>query len=102
MVCKPPSPILPVLCLKLTSVDVRSYIPPVQIGEVMRGATIGVVKGSKSRKFPVGCIASGTTGWTELAVMKDKHLEKINLPQNGRLTDALSVLGMLSFAFHTA
>merc|ERR1711939_736784 len=74
--------------------DARSYIPPVQLNEVMRGQVIGVVKASKSKKFPVGSIATGTTGWAELAVSKDKHLEKVILPKNGRLTDTLSVLGM--------
>ena len=62
----------------------------------MRGQVIGVVKASKSKKFPVGSIATGTTGWAELAVSKDKHLEKVILPKNGRLTDALSVLGTVS------
>jgi NADPH-dependent curcumin reductase CurA len=73
--------------------DTRSYIPPVKIGEVMRGQVIGVVKASKSQKFPTGSLATGTVGWTELAVVKDKHLEKVTLPKNGRLTDTLSVLG---------
>lgn len=73
--------------------DTRSYIPPVQIGEVMRGQTIGVVKASKAPAFPVGSVAVGTTGWSELALAKAKHLEKANIPKNGRLTDALSVLG---------
>lgn len=74
--------------------DTRSYIPPVKIGEVMRGAAIGTIKASKSSKFPVGSIATGTTGWRELAVVKDKHLEKVHLPKNGQLTDALGVLGL--------
>jgi hypothetical protein len=73
--------------------DTRSYIPPVKIGEVMRGQVIGTVKASKSQKFPVGSIATGTVGWTEAAVAKDKHLQRVVLPKNGRLTDALSVLG---------
>ena len=73
--------------------DTRSYVPPVKIGEVMRGQVIGVVKASKSKTFPVGSIASGTTGWSELAVAKDKHLQSVSLPKNGRMTDALSVLG---------
>jgi len=73
--------------------DTRSYIPPVKIGEVMRGQTIGVVKASKAPEFPVGSLAVGTTGWSELAVAKAKHLQKVELPKDGKLTDALSVLG---------
>lgn len=74
--------------------DTRSYVPPVQIGEVMRGYAIGTVKASKSSKFPVGSVATGTTGWTEQAVIKDKHLTPVNLPKGSRMTDAVSVLGM--------
>ena len=73
--------------------DTRSYIPPVQIGEIMRGQTIGVIKASKSAEYPVGTLAVGTTGWSEVAVAKAKHLQKVQLPKDGRLTDALSVLG---------
>ncbi|KAI4181158.1 MAG: hypothetical protein LQ348_005068 [Seirophora lacunosa] len=74
--------------------DTRSYIPPVQIGEVMRGAAVGVVKASKSDAFPVGSYATGTVGWTELAVMPSKQLEKVDIPRNGKITDALGVLGL--------
>ncbi|KAF2105391.1 NADP-dependent leukotriene B4 12-hydroxydehydrogenase [Lophiotrema nucula] len=72
----------------------RSYIPPVQIGEVMRGYGIGIVKASKSSKFPVGTYASGMCGWSEYVVLKDKHLESLDLPEGAVPTDVLSVLGM--------
>lgn len=59
----------------------------------MRGAAIGVVKASKSDAFPVGSYATGTVGWTELAIVNSKHLEKVDIPENGRVTDALGVHG---------
>ncbi|RMZ90119.1 hypothetical protein DV736_g2632, partial [Chaetothyriales sp. CBS 134916] len=74
--------------------DTRSYVPPVKIGEVMRGYAIGVVKASKSPKFPPGTIATGTVGWRELAVVSDSDLQPVLLPKTARLTDALSVLGL--------
>ncbi|THY56654.1 NAD(P)-binding protein [Aureobasidium pullulans] len=74
--------------------DTRSYVPPVQIGEIMRGVAIGTVEASKSDKFPVGTLATGFVGWTELAVVEEKALERVDLPSNGRTTDALGVLGM--------
>ena len=40
--------------------DVKSYIPPVQIGEVMRAGSIGEVIESKHPKFKVG---DSVTGW---------------------------------------
>ena len=74
--------------------DTRSYIPPVQIGEVMRGVAVGQVLESKSSKFPVGTYATANVGWTELAVVKEKNLERVDVPDGGKVTDALGVLGM--------
>ncbi|KAL9625890.1 MAG: hypothetical protein Q9204_007760, partial [Flavoplaca sp. TL-2023a] len=65
----------------------------VQIGEAMRGACIGIIKASKSPSFPIGSYATGTVGWTEYAIVHSKALQKIEIPENGRLTDTLGVLG---------
>jgi len=40
----------------------RSYIPPVEIGAVMRGSGIGLIVASKSKKFPVGTYATVCAG----------------------------------------
>lgn len=42
--------------------DVRSYVPPVGIGEVMRAGGVGTVTASKSEKFAVGDNVLGVTG----------------------------------------
>lgn len=55
---------------------------------------MGIVEASNSSTFPVGTHVVGTTGWTELAVVKAKHLEKVDIPKNGKATDALGVLGL--------
>ncbi|KAL9010533.1 MAG: hypothetical protein Q9180_009286 [Flavoplaca navasiana] len=60
----------------------------------MRGACIGIIKASKSPFLPTGSYATGTVGWTEYAIVHSKALQKIEIPENGRLTDALGVLGM--------
>lgn len=74
--------------------DVRSYVPPVKIGETMRGAVIGKVIASKAQEYPVGTYATSLhAGWTELAVVKAAELEKIDVPRNGKVTDAMGVLG---------
>ena len=36
----------------------------------------------------------GTVGWTEYAIVHSKALQKVDIPKNGRLTDALGVLGL--------
>lgn len=83
----------------MTFLESRSYIPPVQIDQVMRGAAIGFIKASKSESLPVGSYATGYVGWTELAVMNSKDLQKVEIPSNGRVTDALGVLGQFSRLF---
>lgn len=72
----------------------RSYIPPVEIGAVMRGSGIGLIVASKSAKFPVGTYATGMCGWSEYTVLKEKFVEKLDLPSGAVPTDALGVLGM--------
>ena len=48
----------------------RSYIPPVQIGEVMRAGTVGEVLESKGQKLAVGDRVSGWLGVQEYAVWR--------------------------------
>ena len=45
-------------------------MPPVQIGEVMRGLSVGTIRASKSDKHPTGSYAAANAGWTELAALK--------------------------------
>jgi NADPH-dependent curcumin reductase CurA len=74
--------------------DTRSYIPPVQIGEVMRGVAIGIITASKSSKFTVGSYATGQCGWTEYAILPETKVQPLNLPEGAVPTDALGVMGM--------
>lgn len=45
------------------------YMPPVEIGEVMRGGTLGVVEVSKNDAFPVGARVTGMWGWQSATVV---------------------------------
>lgn len=77
--------------------DVRSYVPPVQIGEVMRGSAIARVLASRSPRVAEGGLVTASTGWREVAVMGPKEFETasdIPLPANGKVTDLQGVLGM--------
>ena len=60
----------------------------------MRGACIGVVKASRNPKYPVNTHVVAPAGWTELAIVREKDLEPVQLPPNGRLSDAMGVLGL--------
>ena len=48
--------------------DVRSYVRPVAIGEVMRAFGIGIVIASRNRRFAVRDYVSGVFGVQEYAV----------------------------------
>lgn len=60
----------------------------------MRGGTVGRVVASKSDKFKAGDLGTAFAGWTEIAVVNEKELTKLNLPAGTRTSDALGVLGM--------
>lgn len=38
--------------------DQDQYLPPVEVGDVMRGGTLGVVEVSRSERFPVGAVVN--------------------------------------------
>jgi NADPH-dependent curcumin reductase CurA len=42
-----------------------SYIPPVELGEIMRSSGVAEVVQSKNDKFQVGSRVMGMIGWTE-------------------------------------
>lgn len=48
--------------------DVKSYVPPVQLGEVMRASAVGQVVESNNADYAVGDYVSGMLGWQEYAV----------------------------------
>jgi NADPH-dependent curcumin reductase CurA len=70
----------------------KSYAPPVQIGEVMVGGTVGRVEQSNDPNFQPGDIVVGNAGWQEYAVAKARDLHKLD-PSAAPITTALSVLG---------
>lgn len=76
--------------------DVRSYIPPVQIGEVMRAGSVGEVVASEHPAFKVGDYVTGTGGVQQYVATNGKGWVKLhgsaeNLPL------FLGTLGMPGF-----
>ena len=45
--------------------DARSYIEPVQVGDVMRALGVGRVVASKAKDVQVGDLVYGVLGWQE-------------------------------------
>ena len=73
--------------------DRKSYAPPVQIGEVMTGETIGEVVASRSPDFAPGEVVLGSRGWQTHSLTSAQRLTK--LPRDAApLSAYLGVLGM--------
>ena len=71
----------------------RSYIPPVQIGEVMRAGVLGEVVGSRHDGFPVGAFVSATTGVQEYALSDGEGVRQVD-GDAAPLPTYLGTLGM--------
>ena len=72
--------------------DRRSYLPPVQLGEVMRGLAVGEVVQSDDPAFRPGQRVSALTGWQEYASLPSRELTPV--PDGVPLPLALGPLGM--------
>ncbi len=53
----------------------RAFMPPVGLGEVMRGVGVGEVVDSRREDMKVGDIVAGFLGWQELCCADDQRLE---------------------------
>ncbi len=55
----------------------RTYVAPVQAGDVMRGATVGVVEDSRLEGYSAGDLVLCAIGWQDYAVSDGKGVTKI-------------------------
>ncbi|KAI1804486.1 NAD(P)-binding protein [Daldinia bambusicola] len=74
--------------------EFRSYMPPVAIGETMRGNAVSRVLASKSSKAKEGDLVFGFTGWTEVVIVDESKIKVLNLPPGVKPSHALGVLGL--------
>ena len=76
--------------------DVPSYMPPVQIGEVMRAGAVGQVVESKNKNFSEGDLVQGSFGWQEYVVTdgSSNFMPAQKIPEGILPTSALSVFGV--------
>jgi NADPH-dependent curcumin reductase CurA len=71
----------------------EGYIPPVEIGEVVRASGIGDVIESRSDKFPVGSTVTTLTGWQEYCAITDDPMLTTELAAGVPPEAALGTLG---------
>ncbi len=77
-----------------------TYLPPVAIGEVMRGLGLGEVVESNNPSFPVGARVQGLTGWQDYAVISDE--QPLMVVPDGVEADDATLLGALGMTGATA
>jgi NADPH-dependent curcumin reductase CurA len=74
--------------------DQDQYLPPVALGDVMRGGTIGVVAESRSDRFEVGTIVNpGLSGWEDYTIAAADAVFAVPQIPGVPLTAFMSVLG---------
>jgi NADPH-dependent curcumin reductase CurA len=78
--------------------DRPQYMPPVEIGEVMRGLVLGIVEESKNPNFQRRDLVSGLLGWQDYALITTGNLPyitKIPQPLTVPLTAFMAVLSFI-------
>ncbi|NKF48986.1 NADP-dependent oxidoreductase [Shewanella sp. WXL01] len=74
------------------SPDTNSYIPRVELGEVMRSSGFGEVVASNNPNFAVGDKVMGMMGWTEYFVSNGKGINKVQAGVNAEMALAVFAL----------
>ncbi len=77
-----------------------SYAPPVEIGQVMEGATVSAVVESRSPDFVPGDVVLGHTGWQEYSVAAATSVQKLDAAR-APVSTALGVMGMPGLTAYT-
>jgi hypothetical protein len=76
--------------------DIPQYLPPIELGEVVRAVGVGVIEASKHPGFAVGDLVGGFTGWQTHVQCAPELASIAKLPRGVDPTLALAVFGMTS------
>jgi NADPH-dependent curcumin reductase CurA len=74
--------------------DVKSYVPPYELGKVMDGGAVGEVVESRTSALAVGDLVLHRFGWREYAVGDAERFRRIDPPPGLSPSIYLGVLGM--------
>jgi hypothetical protein len=74
--------------------DVKSYVPPFQLGEPLQGGAIGSVTESRSADLAEGDLVLHMLGWRDEAVLPARHAQKVPAAEGLSPSAYLGVLGM--------
>ncbi len=73
--------------------DVKSYVPPFQVGQVLDGGAVGEVVESRAPELKPGDIVSSMRGWRDYFIARPSDLRVVD-PRVQPLSKYLGVLGM--------
>jgi NADPH-dependent curcumin reductase len=79
-----------------------NYLPPLAIGEVVRGVGIGVIEQSRNAKFPEGTLVQGFLGWQDYAIADGINGTNLSELQKDPSVPLTAYLGLFSFIGITA
>lgn len=82
--------------------DMDQYMPPVEIGAVMRGGGIGVVVKSNTPAYQVGDHVSGLTGWQDYTIAGEKPELRMGVIPKGLPVPLPAMLGACGMTGLTA
>ncbi len=75
--------------------DRPNYVPPMQIGDIMRGGSAGQVVKSNHPDFKPGDLVSGAGGWQDYFIPDQSDLMSISrIPKGVSIPNALSIFGI--------
>jgi hypothetical protein len=74
--------------------DRPGYLPPIELGAVVRSGGIGEIVASASARYPVGASVFGMLGWQDHAIVDEGEAAAQVLPDGVEPTSALSVFGI--------
>jgi NADPH-dependent curcumin reductase CurA len=74
--------------------DVPSYLPPIQIDEVVRSGGVGEVVESRSDAYAVGQLVFGMTGWQDYVIADTGERSMQVLPEGVPPGIAIGILGV--------
>jgi NADPH-dependent curcumin reductase CurA len=75
--------------------DIPQYMPPVHLGEVMRGIVCGTVIDSRASGFSKGDIVGAIGGWADYLALPARALNKLAPAGNLSLLDTWAILSVV-------
>jgi NADPH-dependent curcumin reductase CurA len=80
--------------------DAPGYLPPIQVGDVVRGSGTGVVVESRSDHYKIGDVVFGMTNWQEWVVANEES--RFSVVPTGLGLDLATVMNVLGVTGITA